>query len=134
MRPTDDGVRSLRFIAEEIAVEFDAEPALEKKPGLPAAFVWRGKRYTVIRLLAEWHDYTRRGRMASNMRPEHAERARLRGSRGVGRDYYRVVTGAGRAFEIYYDRAPRSATDAKGSWHLFREIAVQEDPAPESGE
>jgi hypothetical protein len=66
------------------------------------------------------------------MRPEHAERAALRGSRGVGRDYYRVDTHGGRVFEIYYDRAPSSVTDAKGGWYAFRELKrpdVREDEA-----
>ncbi len=128
MDPTGE-VRALRFIAEQIEPEFPTGPTLEKKPGLPSAFHWRGERYEVVRLLSEWHDYERRGRTARNMRPEHAERARLRGSRGVGRDYYRVETPGGRFFEIYYDRAPRSVTDSKGAWYVFREIAL-----PESGD
>jgi hypothetical protein len=120
---SDSGnVRAVRFIAEPITVEFERRPALEKRPGLPAAFVWDGRRYRVLELLLEWHDYERRGRMASNMRPEHAERAAHRGSRGVGRDYYRVRTDRGPVFEIYYDRAPRNVRETKGTWFVFREV------------
>jgi hypothetical protein len=53
--------------------------------------------------------------MARNMRPTHAEAAQRRGSWGVGRDYYRVRTGSGHIFDLYYDRA--------GSWFLFRELS-----------
>jgi len=110
-----------RFIGEEIEVEFDTSPALEKKPGPPDRFVWRGDIYPVEEILSEWHDFTRRGRMARNMRPDHALAAARRGSWGVGRDYFRVKTG-GHIFDIYYDRAPRTSTERKGIWFLFREM------------
>ena len=122
----DDGLigyRPLRFIGEQVEVRFAGRPALEKRPGVPEGFVWAGKHHAIMRVLSEWHDYTRRGKMARNMRPENAEHAALRGSRGVGRDYYRVETDSGRLFDIYYDRAPRSVVDTKGAWFLFREIA-----------
>ncbi|MBD3236241.1 MAG: hypothetical protein GF330_06035 [Candidatus Eisenbacteria bacterium] len=112
----------IAFIGEEIAVEFVASPALAKKPGCPDAMLWRETRHAIVARLAEWHDYRRRGRMARNMRAEHAARAAQRGSWGVGRDFYRVRTREGRIFEIYYDRAPRDAYRRGGSWHLFREL------------
>jgi hypothetical protein len=113
-----------RFIGEAIRVEFDKPPALEKKPGCPNRFTWRGETYCIVEKLSEWHDYRRRGRQADNMRPEHAAVAARRGSWGVGRDYYRVRTENGRVFELYYDRAPKNAIDRKGAWFLYREIAA----------
>ncbi|MBN1261526.1 MAG: hypothetical protein JXB35_12680 [Anaerolineae bacterium] len=112
----------LHFIGESIAVEFDQPPVLEKKPGRPDRFIWRGETHVIVALLSEWHDYERRGRMASNMRPSHAAAATQRGSWGVGRAYFRVRTGAGRIFELYYDRAPKAVDDRKGSWVLYREL------------
>jgi hypothetical protein len=97
---------------------------LEKKPSCPARFVWRGRTYRVVEKLKEWHDYRRRGRVAHNMRRAHLTAARRRGSWGVGRDYYRVRTDTGQAFELYYDRAPKSADDRKGAWYLYREMDV----------
>ena len=88
----------------------------------PDRFVWRGDTYHVTHKLKEWHDYRRRGRMAHNMRPAHLETARRRGSWGVGRDYYRVRTTAGRTFDLYYDRAPKDAGHRGGSWFLYREL------------
>ncbi len=111
-----------KFIGEPITAEFDTPPSLEKKPGCPARFAWGEERFTIVEILQEWHDYQRRGRMALNMRPEHAEHAAAGGSWGVGRDYYRVRVAAGRIFDIYYDRAPKGTAQRKGSWHLYREI------------
>lgn len=116
--------KPVRFISEPIDVAFEKTPALQKKQGCPDRFVWQDETYEIVETLSEWHDYSRRGRMASNMRPEHAETAERRGSWGVGRDYYRVRTGDGRCFELYYDRAPTSTDDRKGSWILYREVAV----------
>ena len=120
----DVNIRPLRFIGEPIQVEFDQPPALEKRPGCPDQFAWRGETYRIAELLSEWHDYARRGRMARNMRPTHAAAAARRGSWGVGRDYYRVRTDSGQVFDLYYDRAPRSVDDRKGSWVLYREMSA----------
>jgi hypothetical protein len=59
-------IKPLRFIGESIEVQFDQPPMLEKKPGCPEQFIWRGETYRVIEILQEWHDYSRRGRMAHN--------------------------------------------------------------------
>jgi len=120
-------VEPLRFIAETIEVGFDQQPGLDKKPGCPDRFVWRGHSYEVVRKLQEWHDYQRRGRMARNMRPTHAAAASRRGSWGVGRDYYRVLVDTGQVFELYYDRAPKDAASRKGAWFLYRELAGSVD-------
>ena len=119
-------IKPLRFIGEPIQVQFDKPPTLEKKPGCPDRFVWHGETYQIVEKLSEWHDYSRRGRMAVNMRPEHAAVASRRGSWGVGRFHYRVRTDTGRVFDLYYDRAPKSADDRKGAWFLYREMYVTE--------
>lgn len=117
-------IKPLRFIAEPIVVEFDEPPLLEKKPGFPDRFAWRGETCRIAENLMEWHDYGRRGRMASNMRPAHLEVASRRGSWGVGRYYFRVRTDSGRIFDLYYDRAPKNADDRKGAWFLYRELTT----------
>lgn len=116
-------MKPLRFIGESIEPLFDRPPPLEKKPGCPDGFVWREQTYRVLEKLAEWHDYGRRGRMAVNMRPEHAAVASRRGSWGVGRDYFRVRVEGGQVFELYYDRAPKDADRRKGGWFLTSELA-----------
>ena len=116
-----------RFIAETIETHFDQPPALEKKPGCPNAFTWRGEMYRIVEKLSEWHDYARRGRMARNMQPQHAAVAAGRGSWGVGRDYFRVRVESGQVFEIYYDRAPKGSEARKGAWFLYREVTTGDE-------
>jgi len=118
--------RPLRFIGEPIQVEFDQPPALEKKPGCPDRFDWQGETHRVVDLLSQWQDYSRRGRMALNMRSGHAAAAARRGSWGVGKFYFRVRTATGQVFDLYYDRAPRKADDRKGGWFLLREMGPDE--------
>ncbi|CAG0926584.1 hypothetical protein TFLX_00115 [Thermoflexales bacterium] len=125
------------FIGEAIEVIFDRPPTYEKKPPCPNGFVWQGQTYRIVAELEAWNDYERKGRMATNMRPAHAEAAAGRGSWGVGRFYFRVRVAEGRLFELYYDRAPRPvarrgsqrATDPsqdakqrKGAWFLQSEL------------
>ena len=113
----------VRFIGEPIAADFDQPPTLEKKPGCPDRFVWRAETYPVVELLSEWFDYTRRGRAARNMQPQHAAIAEQRGSWGVGRYYFRVRVASGQIFEFYYDRAPQDADRRKVAWFLVSELA-----------
>jgi hypothetical protein len=119
----------LQFIDEEIAVRYKRRPTLEKKPEAPQEFDWRGASFRVAEVLATWFDYERRGREARNMAPPHAEAAVRRGSWGVGRFYFRVRTDDGRAFDLYYDRAPSRAGDRKGHWFLYRELRSNESTA-----
>ena len=119
----------LHFIGQEITVEFDRPPIFSKRPGCPNRFTWETKTFEVIELLSEWQDTQRRGRMSSNMRPEHAALAAQRGSWGVGRTYFRVRTAVGRVFDIYYDRAPGKSGDRAGAWYLYRELASEEPGA-----
>jgi hypothetical protein len=110
-----------RFIGESIHVKFNGQQLLKKRAGCPVRFTWRGEEHAVAEMLSEWHRYERRGRAALNMSPAHAAAALSGGSRGVGRDYYKVRTEAGRVFTFYYDRGPKSADDSLGKWVLLEE-------------
>jgi len=112
----------LHFIGAEIEVRFDSPPAREKTPPCPDGFTWEGRAHRVTEKLAEWSDFTRRGRMARNMQPQHAAAAAGRGSLGVGRFFFRVRTDSSQVFDLYYDREIRSAGDRKGHWFLYREL------------
>lgn len=118
--------KPLRFIGEPIQVHYETAPVLLKIPGCPDLFEWHEIPYEIVEVISEWHDYTRRGRMARNMQPRHSGRASQKGSWGVGKDYYRVRTREHRFFDIYYDRAPKSADKRKGGWYLDRELTVVE--------
>jgi Family of unknown function (DUF6504) len=116
---------SSHFIAETIEVEFNVPLLREKTPTCPDRFTWHAETYQIVETLAEWSDFTRRGRSERNMRPSHAALAAGHGSLGVGRFFFRVRTQDGRIFEIYYDRAPKDAQHRKGSWSLYRELGAE---------
>jgi len=113
--------KPVRFIDEPIQVIFDKPPLYEKKPECPDGFTWQGTTYRIVELLEAWADFTRRGRMARNMQPQHAAVASHRGSWGVGRFYFRVKVDSGQIFELYYDRAPKDVDARKGGWVLVSE-------------
>ena len=119
----------IHFYDETIEVRFDEPPVREKAPHCPNAFVWNDTTYPITAALSEWSDFTRRGRMANNMRPAHAATAATRGSLNVGRYYFRVQVASGQIFDIYYDRAMKSVDDRKGQWVLYRELEQHESTA-----
>jgi hypothetical protein len=112
----------LRFIAEEVEVHFEKGRLPLKKPAAPDRFRWRQEELGVVRVIAAWRTYERRGRMTRNMQPAHLRQAAQHGSWGVGRYYFRVQVQDGRVFDIYYDRAPDDASDRLGHWFLWREM------------
>ena len=116
--------KTSKFIGEPIRVGFEKEPPLTKTPGCPSWFEWRGETYRVSEVLAEWHAWHRRGTAQAEAAPaQPSELSTHRGSWGVGKTFFRVNTEAGRVFVIYYDRAPRSVDDRKGTW-LLREETI----------
>ncbi|HEY59672.1 MAG TPA: hypothetical protein G4N92_03140 [Anaerolineae bacterium] len=109
------------FIDEPISVFYEEKQLSIKNPECPQSFEWRAQVYSISHLISRWQDFSRRGRMAYNMRPAHAARASVQGSWGVGRFYFRVAVQGVRMFDIYYDRAPQRAGDREGHWFLFSE-------------
>ena len=117
-----DNYQAIHFYDQPIEPIFDTPPAREKTPDCPNGFVWEDKTYRVIQMLSSWSDFTRRGKMARNMRPAHAAVASSRGSLNVGRFYFRVLTDTNQVFDIYYDRAMKNVDDRKGQWFIYREM------------
>lgn len=117
-------IKPIQFISETVDVIFEVPPVLEKKPGCPDGFLWRGMEYTIVELLSEWKDFNRRGRMAHSMRPANLRKAARRGSVGVGRFYFRIRVEDGRIFDLYYDRNVTSADQRKGIWTLHQELGI----------
>ena len=112
----------IRFIAEEIEVQFDIPPVVTKKPDSPSRFIWREDSFKVVETISRWFTYERKGRLAKNMQPHNLRTAQRRGSWGVGRFYFRVRTMRDQVFDLYYDRASEEAGDRKGHWFLWREM------------
>jgi hypothetical protein len=117
-----DHYQPIHFYDHTIEPIFDTPPAREKTPDCPNGFIWENKTYRIIEMLSSWSDFTRRGKMARNMRPAHAAVASGRGSLNVGRFYFRVRTDTNQVFDIYYDRAMKSVDDRKGQWFIYREM------------
>ena len=118
-----DDYQPLHFLDLPIEVIFDTPPIREKTPECPNGFIWENKTYRVVEMLSSWSDFKRRGKMARNMRPAHAEVASSRGSLNVGRFYFRVKVDTGQIFDIYYDRAMKNVDERKGQWFIYRELA-----------
>ena len=116
----------IHFIGEEIQARFSKSPLRQKTPPCPDGFIWEDRLYQVTGKLSEWADFTRRGRMARNMRPAHLSVAVERGSLGVGRFYFRVRVDTGQFFDLYYDREIRDVDDRLGHWFLYRELELRE--------
>ncbi|MGA9399000.1 MAG: DUF6504 family protein [Anaerolineaceae bacterium] len=112
----------LTFIGEKISVRFIQPPSFGKRPPCPDGFCWREREYRIVASLEEWVDFTRRGRQARNMQPQHAVVAEGRGSWGVGRYHFHVKVPEGRLFHIYYDRAPKDVDNRMGEWFLVAEL------------
>ena len=110
------------FICDPVSVDFSSPPMHPKKPPCPDSFTWQAEKFMIMACLAEYKNFSRRGRMAQNMRPQHAKTATKVGSWGVGRFGFDVRTKCGRFFRIYYDRAPKNALDRTGSWILLAEL------------
>ena len=112
----------VHFFDQPIEVIFDTPPSREKTPPCPDGFVWNDGTYRVTEKISEWTDFTRRGKMARNMRPAHAVVASTRGSLNVGRFYFRVRTDTNQIFDLYYDRAMKNVDERKGQWFVYREL------------
>jgi len=116
--------KPLHFLDQPIEVIFKIPPVREKTPDCPDGFIWDGKNFRITEKISEWSDFKRRGKMARNMRPSHADAAASRGSLNVGRYYFRVRTDSRQIFDIYYDRAMKSVDERKGQWFVYREITI----------
>ena len=113
----------IHFLDQPIDTRFDFPLIRLKTPPCPDGFTWNGKEYRVTEKLSEWTDFTRRGRMARNMQPQHAALAAGRGSLGVGRFYFRVRVDTRQVFDLYYDRAIKDVDDRLGHWFIYRELS-----------
>ena len=118
-------LKPIRFIEASIEPIFYHANILEKSPQCPDGFIWGDEKYVITTLLMEWRDYQRHGRFSRNMQPQHAAVARSRGSWGVGKFYFRVLTDKNRIFDIYYDRAPKDVNSRKGAWFINQELASE---------
>ncbi len=112
---------SVHFIEEPIEALYDQPQIRTKNPGCPDAIRWRSSEFRIVKILKQWSDFSRKGKIRKNMRDAHRDRAEITGSWGVGRIFFRIKVDSGQEFEIYYDRAPKNISDRGGIWFLFKE-------------
>lgn len=117
----------VKFIDEEIIVQFDQPLELIKRPRVPDRFQWQETTFGVLEVISEGFDFSRKGRMGRNMRPENLRKAERTGSWGVGRYNFRVRVTGDRIFDLYYDRASKNVSDRSGHWFLWRELSEPKD-------
>ncbi|NOG55254.1 MAG: cytoplasmic protein [Planctomycetes bacterium] len=98
------------FISEPITPEagtFDTASMARGEPGLPTAFVWRERRYEVLRLLDCWKES-----VAENHAPT--------GEKYYRRRYFTVEVDTGQIMTIYAIRNKPSGSVKKGErWWLY---------------
>ncbi len=73
----------------------EVEVRVEQDAGMPAAFMWRGRRYEVADVIGKWRI---EGRWWDD---------------GRNREYWRVEARGGAVWDLYHDRCA-------GRWHLER--------------
>lgn len=94
------------FIGEVIPVETEGEVKR------PARFAWRGRDYTIVRILASWRDFSMPAQV-------HRPRFTMRHHR----NYYHVETDTGDRFEIYLDRGAKQP-----EWVLLKHLGSAPGP------
>jgi len=103
---------AMEFIGEAVDVTCQGEPLR------PVGFTWRGRRYTIDRVLASWHD----SGFAESAPRKRTWRLRRH------RNYYHVRTDTGEHFELYLDRAGN-----RREWILSKRLLVPPPVLPKAG-
>jgi hypothetical protein len=97
------------FISEPIrpaSGSFDSAAMARGEPGLPAAFTWRGREYSVAQVLESW-------KSTGPDRDGGTERY-------VRRHWYRILTATGEIMTLCFDRQPPAGrAKSRRRWTLF---------------
>ena len=97
------------FISEPIgpkAGTFARAGMARAEPGLPGSFAWRGREYTVARLIESWKSTT----------PDRGGGS----ERYVRKHWYRVGTTTGEVMTLYFTRQPSAGRSGSTQrWFLF---------------
>ncbi len=97
------------FISEPIkpaSGSFASAAMARGEPGLPAAFTWRDREYSVAQVLESW-------KSAGPDRDGGTERY-------VRKHWYRILTATGEVMTLYFDRQPPAGRSrSRQRWTLF---------------
>jgi len=100
IRTSLSNIRSIRAEGVDeagtgVAKRYDEDVQVERDSGMPAVFVWRGRRYQVIDVIGRWRI---EGRWWAD---------------GRDREYWRVEAKGGAVWDLYHDRQ-------RDAWHMER--------------
>ena len=97
------------FISEPVKPEegtFDSAAMARGEPGLPAAFAWRGRKYSVAQVLESW----------KSTGPDSWGGT----ERYLRKHWFRVLTTTGEIMTLYFDRQPpKGHSQSRQRWTLF---------------
>jgi len=96
-----------RFVSEAIrpvAGTMDTASMAAGEPGLPRAFMWRGRTISVTAVLRTWRETGRCGHGSPELY--------------VRKHWYEVSTASDGTMKLYFDRQPRGGRKA-ARWWLF---------------
>jgi len=83
-------------------------------PVMPAGFTWRGREFTVGRVLVIWKE-------AGPCRHNSGEKY-------LRKHWYRIRTTDGREMKIYFQRQPRKGSSGEDRWWLFTLLEERNRP------
>ena len=104
------------FIGEGIKPldeSFSASPMAMGKPGLPRTFSWKGKTFSVLKVLEEWK--------------EAGDCHHGSGERYVRKHWFRVRTTENLEMKIYFERQRRTSGGSR--WRLYSIRSAESDAA-----
>ncbi|NOT02318.1 MAG: cytoplasmic protein [Phycisphaerales bacterium] len=112
--------RCSEFVSEAIRPAgggFDTSAMGRGEPGLPNAFVWRDRTYTIESCVARWKESQRTGGPAD-------------GQIYLRRHCYRLRMNDGTEWEVYFTRQPSSTGSARTRWFLLSVVHQNDSGTP----
>ncbi len=99
---------SSEFIGQEVQVSLSDELVRQ-----PVAFVLEDRQYRIIEITESWQEYGH----------EPDPRRRHRWWQRRHRNWYRVSTEEGEAFELFYERGATGKHPERRKWFVFRRLS-----------
>lgn len=101
----------MSFVSEPITPlsSGDISAMTRREPGLPEAFEWRGKTHRVAETTGNWKSYNN-----CQFNPKETY---------LRKHWYEVKTDTGHTLVLYFDRQPRTQSQRKDRWVIFKELS-----------
>ena len=96
------------FVSEAVTPEagtFDAAAMARGEPGVPRAFVWRGRRFEAAEVVGRWKTSTRD-----------------RGELYLRRHWFELRVASGERMTLYCERQAKNLRNPKARWWLYKVV------------